>query len=389
MSNPSKSDQHFWTIVIIAVSCGIFAGILGAILARIYIIPNFSPAYYNEVNLANLNGNNLGFIIRNPQKVVVNQDVKTTETINNIRPGLVGVFKLISTSTSPVSKISAQNAPSYYKLDHPLFIGLIITSDGWVVALAPNDLKTNFNPQKYIVIGNDRQSYKIDRVLDSEKSPGKLLLIHLAGASNLPVKKIVSRSDLSLGQSLLIVNGVDSVLPTTLSSLVKTSGVLSSDGLNATLTLGDGTNNHFKNSLVFNLAGDLVAIITTKQKIIPAFSYKASWSALTQKTPVLRPFLGVNYLDLSLIKTKATNEKQGAWLYPSATQPAVLKNSPAGLAGLQAGDIITWVNNQKVNVHNDLADLLSNYKAGDTVTLTYLRAGQEKSVNIKLGELKQ
>lgn len=390
-SDPSKPDRYFWIIVIIAVTCGIFAGVFGEIITKIYIFPDTSSSFSSEVNLANLNTNNAGLLIRSAQKVVVNQDVKTTETVSNIRPGLVGIFKAVGSDNATSSLIKDENDSrplDYYKLDQPLFIGLIITSDGWVVALAPNELKADFKFKDYVVIRGDRQLYRIDRVVDFKKLPGDLLVLHLAGAANLPIKKIAARSELSLGQSLLIVSGVNMVWPTTLTSLVKTPAILSSDALNVNLNIADGADAIFKNSFVFNLAGDLVAIITADQKIVPAFSYKDSWSALSQKISVPRPFLGVNYLDLSLIKTSTLRLDQGAWLYPTATQLAVLKNSPAALAGLQTGDVITWVNNQAIDANNDLADLLTAYNAGDTVTLTYSRAGVEKLVDIKLGELK-
>ncbi len=397
MSNLSKPDRNFWTTIILIVIGGLFAGVLGSILTQVYIFPSFSYSA-SELNLANLNNNNLGLVIRNPQKVIVNQDVKVSETISSIRPSLVGIFKTISSSstkqTSAVlnnnshSKINSQSSATYYRLDHPLFTGLIITADGWVLALAPSNLAGNFKFKNYTVIGNNRHSYQIDRFIYLQKSPGALMLLHLQGAANLPTKKIVARSDLSLGQSLLIFQGMATIQPSVLTSLVRKSLVSNSDVLSANLNLTNGDNSKFKNSFVFNLAGDLVAIINSQQKIIPAFSYQTIWSSLVQNTPATKPFLGVNYLNLSLIKALGIKLSQGAWLHSGTQGPAVLKNSPAAVAGLRAGDIITWVNNQKIDSRHDLADLLSNYKAGETITLTYNRQGREKTAEIKLGKLK-
>lgn len=384
MSNSSKPSKRFWATVIVATLCGLAAGVLGEIITRVYILKDFSLPYFSsEVNLSDLNGNRSGLVIRDAKKVVVNQDVKIAETIANVRPVLVSVFKEIN----PTTPRDSQEA-DYYNLDKPLFIGLIITSDGWVAASVPDDLKVDFKIKNYVAIGSDRQLYKIDQLSDTKNSFGDLLVFHLAGAANLPVKKIVPRSELALGQTLLVVSGLDSVWPTTLSSLVKTPAISSSDSLNARLDLVGVANNNLKNSFVFNLAGDLIAIITNDQEIIPAFSYNSSWQVFLKKDQANRPFLGIHYLDLSAIKTEAVNLNKGAWLYPAAAEPAVLKNSPAQLAGLKAGDIITWVNNQEINADNDLADVLSAYNAGDKITLTYLRDGVEKVVEIKLGELK-
>jgi hypothetical protein len=383
MSNSLQSGKRFWIVITLAVVCGLFAGILGEIVTRVYILKDFSFPYLSgEVNLSNLDANSAGLVIRDAKKVVVNQDVKIAETINNIRPVLVGIFKETGSAAVSVEKAA------YYKLDEPLFIGLIITSDGWVVATAPADLRAAFNPKNYVAIGNDRQLYEIDQLANFKGLPGNLLVFHLAGAANLPVKKIVSRSELSLGETLLVINNLNSVRPTTLTSLTKTPAVLSSDYLNARLDLAGAAENNFKSSFVFNLAGDLTAIIAADKEIIPAFSYNYFWQSLLKKDQPARPFLGLNYLDLSVVKTAALNLNKGAWLYPTDTQPAVVKNSPAQIAGLKAGDVVTWVNNQEIGVGNDLADVLSAYNAGDKITLTYLRAGVEKDLELKLGELK-
>ena len=271
MSNPTNNGRSFWAITIIAVICGLAAGALGEIITRVYILKDFSSTFSSEVNLSNLNANNSGLIIRDPKKVVVNQDVKVAETVANIRPVLVGLFKEIAT-TSPA--ISSQKA-DYYKLDEPLFVGLVITSDGWVMALVPADFKTDFKFKNYVVIGSDRQLYHIDKLANLKNLPGDPLVFHLAGASNLPVKKIIARADLTLGESLLAINAWDSVWPTTLNALVKTPTVLSSDSLNVRLSLADTGN--LSNSFIFDLAGDLAAVITADKQLIPAFSYK-SWA---------------------------------------------------------------------------------------------------------------
>lgn len=379
MSKQTHFDKRFWIIVSLALVLGLIAGICGAIVARNFFPADYSSTFSSDLNLSNLNANNSGLVIRDAKKVVVNQDVKITETISNIRPVLVSVFKEIPLTSS---------ANNYYKLDEPLFLGLIITSDGWVVAQVPNDLKADFKFKNYVVIANDRQQYKIDKVASLKNLPGDPLIFHLAGASNLPVKKIVPRAELGLGETLLVINGFNNVWPTTLTSLTKTPAVLSSDSANARLNLSGFDNVNYKDSFVFDLAGDLTALITSDQKIIPAFSYNSSWSSLSKKNQIAKPFLGVSYLDLSVVKAPSVNLDKGAWIFPAGTQPAIAKDSPAQLAGLKAGDVITWVNNQEINADNDLADVLADYKAGDKVTLTYVRAGAENAVDVTLGAQK-
>lgn len=384
MSKVNPFNGNFWLILILSVICGLSAGVIGESLTGSYLSQNSS--FIGELNLASLNANNSGLVIRDAKKVVVNQDVKITEAISSIRPVIVSVFKEVPAASALDSRMA-----DYYKLDEPLLMGLVITSDGWAIAATTSDIKADFKTKSYVAISGDKQLYKIDKFSDLKNSSGDLLIFHLSGATNLPVKKIVPRSELVLGQSLLVVNGWNSVWPTTLTSLVKTPSILSSDSLNANLEVAGSENNNLSNSFVFNLSGDFIAIISTNQKIVPAFSYNSSWQSLFKKESVLRPSLGVSYLDLSVVKTSAVNLTKGAWLYPAGdqlNQAAVIKGSPAQIAGLQAGDVITWINNQELVANNDLADIIANYQPGDKIIATYSRGGVEKEVEITLGTAK-
>ena len=67
---------------------------------------------------------------------------------------------------------------------------------------------------------------------------------------------------------------------------------------------------------------------------------------------------------------------------------SVAKDSPAELAGLQAGDVITDINGTAVASPQDLVDAVGAKKPGDTVTLTVIRSGEKEPVSVKvtLGE---
>lgn len=373
MSKISYPDQSFWVIIAIAVVCGLTAGILGSASSRAYFLPNYLPS---DVDLSSLNNQSSGLVIRDPKNVYVSSDVKILETVDNLQPVLVSVFK----------KLDKSDKNGYYHLDRPLFVGLNITANGWVVAQPPTELKKDFTPSSYVVITSDRRLYEIEEVAKLPGLPGDPLVFRLAAASNLPVKKILSRSELSLGQSLLVVSGRRSVWPSTLSSVSRAGDILSSDSLAASLVLSGAGN--WQNSFVFDMAGNLAAIISADKSIVPAFYYSSLLSDLTQSGSRAQPQLGINYLDLSAVYLLGNNQDKGALLYGNETQPAVLKGSPADKAGLRSGDIITWVNNQEITADKDLADLVANYRAGDTVTLTYRREGVEKNIELVLSENK-
>lgn len=382
----SKNNQRFFVTVTLAVICGLAAGVLGEIVTRVYIFQDFSVPYLSsDLNVADLGANQANLVIRNPQKVVVSADAKIAETVNSLRPSLVGVFRALDAEEQSTS------TPDYYDLENPLFIGAVITADGWIVASVPTDLKKNFNPKNYVAIASDRKIYVVDKFSSSQEMPSGLLIFHLAGANNLAVVKMSTRTNLSSGQSLLIINRPSVAWPATLIALQKTSSasaVRSSDSFNDELLIS-ALGEPFQDSLVFDLAGNLAALIGSDGDVTPAFSYGPYWQSLANPSlPDGRPLLGVNYLDLSAASPIGSNLSAGALLYPTKTQAAVLKNSPAQAAGLVAGDVITWVNNKEVNATNDLADLIATYQPGDRITLTYRRAGADRLVDVKLGEAK-
>ncbi len=382
---PSKLKSNILLVVVLAVISGLVAGACGEIITRVYLLNDFSLPYFSpEVNLTDLNNNNRSnLVIRDPKKVVVNQDLKVTETINSLAPSLVSIFKQINQKV-----VSDPLKPQYYSLDDPLFLGLIISSDGWVMSSLPAELKDAFTLKDYVVVAADRKIYTIDKITVLKNIPGDVIFFHLTGAVNLPVRKIVSRSELSLGQSLIVIDNNNNVWPTTLSSFKKTPNVLNSDSLNARLALASNSEAIQKNSFVFNLAGDLTAIVSANNEIIPAFAYNSFWQSFWQKGLVVRPYLGINYLDLSLVRIPDLNLEKGALIYAPSDKLAIAKDSPAAKSGLIAGDVITWVGNQEINSTNDLADLVANYKPGDKIAITYLRSGLEKEVDVKLTELK-
>ncbi|MFZ0376622.1 MAG: trypsin-like peptidase domain-containing protein [Solirubrobacteraceae bacterium] len=67
------------------------------------------------------------------------------------------------------------------------------------------------------------------------------------------------------------------------------------------------------------------------------------------------------------------------------SEPPIASGSPAAKAGLQAGDIITAVNGQKVASVNQFVATIANYAPGDTVTLTINRGGSTKNIKLTLG----
>ena len=383
--------KSFWLYLLLLFICASIAGILGGTIIRGYLMKDvYSPySYYNEVNLGNLNPSNPSLVIREPKNVVVNQDVKISETINNLRPSFVSVFEKIDVPTIATKLVSDELGADiesvdysyYYDLRDPLLIGFIITSDGW--AIAPVDDNFNFLKTDLIVIDSNRRVYELADL--SAVNDDGLIFFRLNEAKNLVVRKNLAKTNFFLGQSLLAFENLNSVSPLSLSSLRETQAVLSSEISNLSLELSIPAI-EIKNSFVFNLAGDLAIIVNSKGDLVPAFSYDYQWRSLLETNPLGKPFLGINYLDLSDVKIASSTQdlNKGALLFSDGKVPAVLNNSPAAKAGLREGDIITWINNYELHSNNDLAEIISLYKPGDKLTINYLRKSESLRLELIL-----
>jgi 2-alkenal reductase len=64
----------------------------------------------------------------------------------------------------------------------------------------------------------------------------------------------------------------------------------------------------------------------------------------------------------------------------------VVDGGPAADAGLQVGDVITALDNQKIDRQHGLVDMLFTHQPGDVVTVTVERDGATKDFQVTLGE---
>ena len=134
------------------------------------------------------------------------------------------------------------------------------------------------------------------------------------------------------------------------------------------------------------IAGDAQAIGFS----IPINDIGGLVKSVLQKGKLLRPYLGVRYLMLngSLASQYKLSVKEGAYIIPStASQPSIVSGSPADKAGLRPKDVIIRVNDTKINERNVLASVLGRYAVGESLTLTIIRDGKTRTVQVTLESL--
>jgi serine protease Do len=144
-----------------------------------------------------------------------------------------------------------------------------------------------------------------------------------------------------------------------------------------------------------NLEGEVVGVNTLIQVgaggaygfAIPVNEVRRVAQLLVKEGRVRYPYLGLLLTDVKDLDD-AQKAKLGKSLPPhGAVVQELTPGGPAGRAGMRPGDVITEVNNQKVNGAGDVVDYVSGQNIGAKVTLHYVREGKTAQTQVSLAEL--
>ncbi len=265
--------------------------------------------------------------------------------------------------------------------------GVIVRPDGYI--LTNNHVVQGASTIKVTLIGGKTLTGKIigrDPLAD-------LAVVKVDSKDPLPAARLGSSANLQVGQLAIAIGN-----PFALGSTV-TTGVVSA--LNRRIEQANlVVDNLIQTSAAINpgnsggalvdssgaVIGINTAIIPNAQGIgfaIPSDVARVEMDQLIANGRVVRPWVGVVY--------GGDVDAQSAQLHQLGTDHGVLvrdvdPNSPAGHAGLQPGDIITSVNDDRVETWNQFVHDVVSKKVGETVKLGIVRDRSQRSVAVTLAE---
>lgn len=114
--------------------------------------------------------------------------------------------------------------------------------------------------------------------------------------------------------------------------------------------------------------------------VIPINRVKEIIAQYKKDGRIIKPYLGVSYQIIDSAVAKIQNVPEGAFVR------RVVIGSPADKGGIEAGDIITKINDEKVNEANDLVSILNSLKVGQKIPVEIYRDGKTSKLNITLAE---
>ena len=115
---------------------------------------------------------------------------------------------------------------------------------------------------------------------------------------------------------------------------------------------------------------------------IPSDTATSIADQLIETGEVSTPYLGVVTTDLS----PEDAERFGLPMDSGALVTTVEPGSAAAAAGVRRGDVITVLGGSDVEGYGDLLGALRDYQPGDTARLTVFRNGDERTLDVTLGE---
>lgn len=212
--------------------------------------------------------------------------------------------------------------------------------------------------------------------------------------TGLPAAELGDSAKLAVGE---LAVAIGSPMGTNFAGSV-TAGIIS--GVNRELALGDKTMNLIQTDAAINPGNSGGALVNEKGQVIGINTVKLAQSSvegmgfsipineakpiiteLIENKKIVRPYLGIQGNTVTEADSQRFGLAQGVYVYQ------VVPGSGADQAGIESGEVITKIDNQKITTIEQLVGLISNKKAGDKVTVEVTDSNQKtRTVTVILKE---
>jgi len=342
-----------------------------------------SLVYYNYISKKSIDGK----IFNSTVNVVESSAV--VETVKKVSPAVVSITGITKTTGFFGNVGQSEVAGTGYiaRAD-----GLIITNKHVVSGLGADFTVITNNAKRYTAVVKATDPVNDIAILKIEATD--LPIVELGTSDGLLSGQTAIAIGNALGQyqnsvTLGVISGVGRVIEAT------DSVGSSTESLDNVIQTDAAINSGNSGGPLLNISGQVIGMNTAVDQqgqsigfAIPVNLVKSALASYLSSGKIVRPMLGVRYIPMNpdfAAKNKLPIN-YGAYIYSSGNSPAVAEGSPAQNAGLKSGDIITQINNDKIDENHTLIGLLGKYNPGDTVKVMFNRDGTTKAVNIKLGE---
>ena len=332
---------------------------------------------------------------------ITNEESLIIDVVDKVSPSVVtiGISKTQAQQQlfeidpfNPFNIFQQQPNTAPQKIEQDIGSGFIVSEDGLIVT---NKHVVSDTSAKYRVITKDDKEYDVQKIY---RDPANDLAVLKISANGLKPTEMGDSSKLKVGQMAIAIGTALGEFRNTV-----TTGVIS--GLGRGISAGspfEGFAEQLDNVIqtdaainpgnsggpLLNSSGQVIAVNTAiaqgGQNIgfaLPINLVKDSLKNFNTSGQFSRPFLGIRYKQITKDLALLNDVPEGAYIVE------VVANGPSEKAGLKQGDIITKINNQRISgTDGEVAKIIGSKKVGETITVTYWRAGKEATVTVTLAE---
>jgi serine protease Do len=265
--------------------------------------------------------------------------------------------------------------------------GFILNREGYIVT--NNHVVENASDIKVSL--SDKEEYDAKVIGRDPKTD--VALIKIEAKKDLPAASLGDSDRLRVGEWVMAIGNPFGLGHTVTTGIVSAKGRIIGAGPYDNFIQTDASINPGNSGgPLFNMNGEVVgintAIIATGQGIgfaIPINVAKELLVSLREKGRVVRGWLGVQVQRITpdLAKSFGLERERGALVAD------VMPDTPAAKAGIERGDVIIEFNGRKIEEMNDLPRAVASTPPNTDVSIKLLRKGQEKTVQVRVAELKE
>ncbi len=328
---------------------------------------------------------------------LLTQESVVTEVAENVSPSVVTVsmqtspqkilqFNLFGGFTSRIEGGSPQDIGS----------GFIVSQNGLIVT---NKHVVSEANAKYKVITSDDKEYEVKTI---SRDPANDIAILKIDASSLKAVDLGDSGNLKVGQFVIAIGTALGEFRHTV-----TTGVISGLGRGITAEspfegYAEKLDDIIQTDAAINPGNSGGPLLNSQGQVIGinvAVAEGANNVAFALPVNVLknalkefndnggfskRAYIGIEYQIIAQANAILNSVPQGAYVV------GVIEGSPAEIAGIKEGDIVTKIDNEKIEEKGkSLSGIITDKKPGDIVTVELWRNGETQKIQVALSEFNQ
>lgn len=349
-------------------------------------------------------------------KITVNQtEVKTatTKAVKIIQDAVVSVVNY-QTKTSGgdlYSRIFSNNQTTNSSDELAVYSegsGAIYKKDGQFAYVVTNNHVVDGAEKLEVILSNGK---RLEGELIGADAYSDLAVIKISSENIQTIGQFADSSTLTLGEPAIaigsplgsqyansVTEGIVSGLSRTVTSTNDQGQTLSTNAIQTDAAINQGNSG----GPLINIQGQIIGINSSKITssrtnvavegmgfAIPSNDVIAIISQLETNGQVARPAIGISMASLSEVSNSLYKDLK---IPTDVTHGIIVLNVQTGMPAegkLEPYDVITSINDQTIQSSSDLQSVLYKHKVGDTITVTFYRKSEKKTVTIELNKTNQ